>query len=359
MHGLFRSLTTISSLRYEKAPGAGRILIGRKNHPGVSEKVLFGSPVNVSSTRSVRKLLELASEELPLHCDPDRIYGLAEKVDCDPDAEDLFEVRILGHHHWELACEGKILMRVLYGLPSLVKLPFNEKKFRIDLPRIFHNIAKSDEERLVGLVRAAEQESHGTILVITEAAETEAARLTQQATPVKPFQLNTAILRNLTPIDGAVVLDPKGVCYAIGAILDGRATNFGDPGRGARYNSAIRYYESAEAPCMLVVVSSDGGVDFVPDPPPAIRRSLIDSAIEKMTGFEQAKQIGRTQYHETLELLDVHRFYLTQEDCNTLNEVLPRLEERIRGEDEAAIWIVRSPFKPHPGMSPDLYYVTE
>jgi hypothetical protein len=248
MHGLFRSMTTISSLRYEKAAGIGRILIARKNHPSVSEKVSLAAPVGLTSYRSVRKLLELASDEFPLYCDPDRIYGLAKTQEYDGSAEDLFEVRITGHHHWELHHAGEVLMAVQYGLPSLPRLPFDEEKFRADLPRVFRRISSDEIDRLVRLVKTAERESHGTMLVITEAAESEAARLAPQGTPVSPLLLDAEVLKNLTPIDGAIILDPAGSCHAIGTILDGKATEHGDPGRGARYNSAIRYYESSCAP---------------------------------------------------------------------------------------------------------------
>ena len=357
VHGLFGSLTTISSLRYEKAPGAGRILIARKSHPSVAEEVSLASPVKLTSYTSVRKLLELASDDLPLFCDPDQIYGLAHELEYTPAAEDLFEVQILGHHHWELKHTGKILMRVQYGLPSLARLPFDEDKLRIDLPRIFRKISPANIELLVDLVRVAERESHGTMLVITDAAATEAARLAQQGTPISPLLLKAEVLRNLTPIDGAIILDPGGLCHVIGTILEGKATDSGDPSRGARYNSALRYYESAEAPCMIVVVSSDGGVTFIPDPPPAIRRSLIDSAIETMVGLESAGEIKRRLYRQTLDWLEAHRFYLAESDCNILNGLVDKLDERIRSEDQATMWIIRAPFRPHSGMDPELYYV--
>lgn len=359
MHGLFRSLTTISSLRYEKAAGTGRILITRRHHPSVAEKVSFSEPVKLTSYRSVRKLLELASREMPLFCDPDQIYGLGQELDYDGGEEDLFVVQILGHHHWELRHHGQILMRVQYGLPSLPKLPFDEEKLRTDLPRIFRQITPIDVERIVELAKVAERESRGTMLVVTEAAASEAERLSSQGTSVSPFLVDTKLLKSLTPIDGAIILDTAGNCHAIGTILDGNATDKGDPSRGARYNSAIRYYESAEAPCMIVVVSSDGGVDLVPNPPPAIRRSLIDSAIETITGLEAAGKISRTLYRKTLDWLDAHRFYLTEQDCKTLNEVVGRLEVRLRREDQATLWIERSPFSPHPGMTPALYYANE
>ena len=103
----------------------------------------------------------------------------------------------------------------------------------------------------------------------------EAKRLSTQATPVVPIKLKPDLLAQLTTIDGAVILSPDGKCYAIGGILDGLASVEGDPSRGARYNSAIRYVKSSKASCLAVVVSEDGGTTFFPDLPPPVRRSDI------------------------------------------------------------------------------------
>ena len=357
MHGLFRSLTMASSLRYEKAAGKGRMILARKGHPAIKERVYLNSPVKLTAHRTVRKLLELASDELPLHCDPDHAYGIATQCAYNPTQEDLFTIEIRGHHHWELSHAGQVLMRVQYGLPAVPHLPFDEQKLRVDLRRIFRQISADDGERLIELVRTAERESHGTMLVITEAAQTEANRLASQGTPIKPLTLDPSTLRNLTPIDGAIVMDPAGVCYAIGTILDGQATNNGDPGRGARFNSALRYYESATAPCMIVVVSSDGGVDFIPNPMPMIRRAVIDAAIAILKEFAEASDIPRRRYRMTVDILDEHRFYLTEEDCNLLNPLLERMDSRIRSDDKAQLWIVRSLYTPNPTMTPALYYL--
>jgi hypothetical protein len=359
MHGLCRSLTTLASLRYEKAAGTGRILIARRDHPSVTNRVSFATPTTLRAHRSVRKLLELSSDELPLSCDPERAYGLAERGAYDPKGEDLFEVRFLGHHRWELRHANQLLMRVEVGLPSLPKLPFNEEKLRTDLPRIFKGITPTDVDRLVALIGAAEKESHGTLLVITEAAESEARRLAPQGTPVTPFQVTADTLPHLTPIDGALILDPTGVCHAIGTILDGQATENGDPGRGARYNSAVRYYESADAPCLLVVVSSDGGIDLVPNPPPAIRRAAIDEAINGLRELADDPRLNWRRYHATLDWLDEHRFYLMAQDCDILNKLVADTEERIRHEDQAQVCVVRRPFAPSPHMNELLYYLRD
>ena len=74
-------------------------------------------------------------------------------------------------------------------------------------------------------------------------------------------------------MDGSLLIDPHGICHAVGVILDGAAQGVGDPARGARYNSAIRYQSGATSPTVVVVVSEDGGVDLVP----MARRGFGDS----------------------------------------------------------------------------------
>jgi hypothetical protein len=71
------------------------------------------------------------------------------------------------------------------------------------------------------------------------------------------------LLERCTSIDGTVIIDTKGICYAIGAILDGDVSNHGDRTRGGRYNSALMYVDTVAVPSVIVVVSRDGTVDIV------------------------------------------------------------------------------------------------
>ena len=265
-HDLFRNCTTISSLQYERSAGSGRILLASKNHSGIEHVVSFETPVKLRNFRAARKLLQLAFEDISLHCDSNEIYGIARVGTCDWSKEDQFEVQIIDHHHWELRHNGRILMTVNYGLPSLPKLGLDEEAFRKHAKNIFDGIEGSSIDLLLSLVTEAGQESHGTLLVISTNAGEEARRLTSQGTPIAPCLMTPELLRHLTPIDGAIMLDTTGICHAIGTILDGRATINGDPGRGARFNSAVRYVESFSeiGGCLAVVVSEDGDIDFVP-----------------------------------------------------------------------------------------------
>jgi DNA integrity scanning protein DisA with diadenylate cyclase activity len=76
-------------------------------------------------------------------------------------------------------------------------------------------------------------------------------------------------MKLVTAIDGAVLLDFDGLCYAIGVILDGTVKpGDGDSSRGARYLAAIKYLnwsEKNDHKCLIIVVSEDGMINIFPE----------------------------------------------------------------------------------------------
>lgn len=353
---LFRAFSTVSSLHYEKAEGRGSIFLARKGHPALETRMEFSASARMKHHNHARKLLELTSTELALHSDSDHIFGLVAPRRDQMTTEDVFEVRIFGHHHWELIHAGRSLMRVKYGQPALPRTRIDHQKLRVDLERIFDGISDEDAQVLISLVAQAVEESHGTMLVISADAAQEAARLTAQCIPVKPRRLTSNLLRHLTPIDGAVLLSPDGMCHAIGTILDGIASANGDPSRGARFNSAVRYVESTKAPCLAVVVSENGAVDYVPDLRPPIPRAEIETRLTALEAFHRSPRVGQHAYVEVLAWFDVHRFYLLEEHCRRLNDIVAAIEARFEAQDTALVNVLRGQYKVHPDMTPHLYY---
>lgn len=120
------------------------------------------------------------------------------------------------------------------------------------------------------LIKEASKQNHGTMLVFHAEASTEAERLgkCKRALELKPIQLENE-LDNLVPIssiDGALIIDFDGVCYALGAILDGKASENSKRGRGARYNSGLSYVETqkqSDKKCLVVVISEDESIDIL------------------------------------------------------------------------------------------------
>ena len=265
-HDLFRNVSTLARLIHEGRTSEGRLLLAKRGHKAVKQELAFENPIPLGLLRTSRKILQLSSSEMLLQTNSREVTGLATVRNVNLDDEDLFEIRIVGSDRWAILHGERSLMTVDHGVPSLTRPEFSEPDARNVLSSAFANIDEQDIDNLMSLVEQASSEQHGTMLLISTIADAEATRLTRQSTPISPQPLTATLLRHVTPIDGAVLLDPKGTCHAIGVILDGMAVpELGDPGRGARYNSAVRYVQtsSQDAACVAVVVSEDGGVDFV------------------------------------------------------------------------------------------------
>jgi hypothetical protein len=256
---LFSDCNAIAALPYEGRGGAGKMLIAERQHPNVEPKIIFKSPIRLSDHRMSRKALEMAREDLCLLCDGSRIYGLGVATgDYDSANQDLFVVEFTKQHSWRLWHDTHELMTVTLGKPSLPAKRISEGAFDEHFRRSFDKVKGIDSKSIYKLVEAAAAQDHGALLVVSEIAEAEAKRLGGQ---VEPFALIDERVRSLTAIDGAVVIDPTGMCHGVGVILDGQAVESWDPSRGSRYNSAMRYVSTKRDEghkCMAVVISEDG-----------------------------------------------------------------------------------------------------
>ena len=262
--GLWHACNTISSLRYEGASSQGQLIISSPDHQGIVKRVTFKRAVPLSDHVAVRKLLETHQPGFALLSDGHEVYGLG-NVNLESSVPDqtLFNVTFLSHYTWELAYGMRPLMRVSYGHPRMPEATIRENAFRGLCERLFARTTGHDTDALWTLAETATRQAHGTMLVITPKAASEVDRLRQQGAPVEPVRLAEEGILALTSVDGALIADPRGVVHGFSVILDGKATSRGNPARGARYNSAVRYTGSSKVPCIAVVVSEDGTVDIV------------------------------------------------------------------------------------------------
>ena len=360
LHGLFEACNIISSLRYEGAEGIGKMLVARRGHPNIEVTLALLYPIRIRDYRAVRKLLEMSSDEISLLSDSGYIYGLGKIVGLyDQRTEDLFLIRFVRHYTWELLHGEHFLMRVIYGQPELPKTSIDKCKFETDIKRIFVAVTLKEITQLWELVLEATRQKHGTMVVVSTGAKKEAKRLENQATIIDPIKLTLPIMKVITTIDGAVIIDPNSTCYAIGAILDGLASQKGTPARGARYNSAIRYVETSEYPCMAIVVSEDGSIDLIPNLMPQIQRSAILEAIEQLKNFKTEENFNLKKFNQTMSWLSDHRFYLLPEMCDEINRFRREVEAtRDRLIEPTAIRIVYSDFVPNEEMD-ETYFLDE
>jgi DNA integrity scanning protein DisA with diadenylate cyclase activity len=236
LYGLFNTCNIISSLRYEGREGTGNMLIAKRGHPNIETTIELSSPVRMRDYRAVRRLIE---------------------------SENLFLINFTENFIWELVHANNVMMLVKYGHPELPRMKIDKERFKVKVRQIFPGIESDSIEILRTLFLEAIDQKRGTIVVVSTGAQEEATRILNQCTKIKPVKLTPEIMQRVTAIDGAVIIDTKGICYAVGVILDGLASKKGNPSRGARYNSAIRYVETSKYPCFAIVVSEDGSINFI------------------------------------------------------------------------------------------------
>lgn len=266
---LFNAFNIISSLSYEGEKSTGKLILSDMTHPNTTTKVGLQEPVRLSEFNRVRKLLEITSSGLDLLCDGSNVYGFG-TVDIssyDETREDLFVVKFVGHYSWQLLHNNVELMVVNYQAPALPDPAVKKADFSAQAQKELVNISDDDLLLLWELSLEAAEQHHGTMLVVSDHAAEEAQRLQSQATVIEPLKLTKELIMPLSSIDGAILITEKSVCHAIGVILDGIAVEGrGDPSRGARYNSAIRYAEYMRQQgntCFIIVISEDGIINLM------------------------------------------------------------------------------------------------
>lgn len=349
LQDVFDTLNVISSLPYEGAEAIGTLIFAPAGTEVVDIRVGLHEPVRLRNHKLARKMIETSGGDLYCLCfGAEGISGLGGLRDANADR--VFRVTFSGHYKWDLYYKNHLLMKSSFGVPQLPSVRLKEHEFRSNARRLFPSIDREAERRLWSIVEAAIEQRHGTMIVVSAAAQDEANRFKKQSIGIKPIQLNSDLVHHLSGIDGAVLIDLEGICYAVGVILDGTATDEGDPSRGARFNSAIRYIASAKTPTMCLVVSEDGYVNMFPKLRSQIRKSDIDDRIALL------KTQNIKNYHKTRNWLDEHRFYLTAEQCEVVNNELFRINSTpYEGGD---LHIVIPSFKPHPDMN-STYYLPE
>ncbi len=358
LHGLYDACNSIASLRYEGAEGLGKIFIAKKDHPNIRFTLQLKDPIPINENRKVRKFLELSNDNSQIICDSKLIYGLGEQTGkYNPKEESLFIINFISHHKWEVIHENNTMMVVEYYQPNLPKERINRIKFYGDLKRIFTDIDKNRLDDLWDIVSEAIKQSHGTMLVITDNAAEESERLGKQCFPINPIKLSSALVKQVSSIDGSILLDKNSICYAIGVILDGQATDKGDSSRGARYNSAIRYYEQfgKKVPTVLVIISEDGMINLVPNLKPQIKHSLILEMINALEVMSKAVEIRIKDFNSAMSFLQNIEFYLTVEECETINRLRKKIEAKHLAN--ANIKIVYRDFEPNPEMNESYYTI--
>lgn len=352
--GLFDSFEALASTAYEGRAGSGTVILAGDGHPHVDVAIRLRAPISVRERLQFRKLLELTDHQLGLLIDGTTIYGLgAISEQYDGGTEDLFRFSVVEQGVWSLSHHDAPLLRVANGHPQLPRPRMSPSLFVDSMRRVFVDVDDDDIRSIWRLAQTAVNQGKGTMLVVTTAAEQEARRLAPQALAIDPQPIGSRMLRSLTKIDGAVLLTPDGTCHAVGVILDGIATGAGDPGRGARYNSAVRYTAASSAPCLIVIVSDDGLIDVHPELAPRVRPEDVEQALFDLETIGGSDDVDIESFYAARERLRTFAFYLSDSQCERANAVVARVEQLRFGESGLRLAVV--PFAPDPRMNDSFF----
>ena len=349
---LFERFNRISSLMYEGTRGVGQLLLVKPEDDTVDFLIKLSKPVPFDQHRWSRKVLQLASSGTPLIANCKEILGLGHvAAGIDPwESQNVFQIDFLDHYHWRLSCGDEVMLISRYSVPSLPQDIFPHDLILDTYQRLSPNSCTKDIDRFADLVETAAGQRHGSMLVVAEDAASEAHRLQGEGTRIEPAELTPDLYRQVSNIDGAVIMDLHGHCHAIGVILDGQSGPECTPSRGARYNSAVRYINSSKRSRLAVVISDDRTLDFVPPLRCRIRRSALESAISELEAATS------DNYHSSINWLYSNRFYLNQRQCDRVNEALERIrQEPMKTGEIRRVW---SKFLPDPYFN-ESYYESE
>jgi len=271
------NIEKISALAYEKNEAIGDFVFASKDS---IVKLLefatikFETPYELNKHKLIRKLLEIVSADYCILSTTRKIYGIIERSKItdiiDKNILDfIFIINIEKGRVWNIYYEDRqgpySLLKSEYNNYSYIKPEADHIKFENAISKIF---SSKQADPLKRIVDQASKQTHGTMIVFSKNAEDEVHRLHKCCIPVKKIDLsdnaNEKIIRFITSIDGAVLCDGQGICYAIGVILDGETSGeFEDISRGARYNSAHRYHTTRKEDCVIVIISEDKDITVV------------------------------------------------------------------------------------------------
>ncbi|MGJ1367611.1 hypothetical protein [Sphingobacterium spiritivorum] len=355
LHGLFEACNKLSTERYEGSENIGTLIIAEKDDPNIELITPLEEPFSFRDYRKVRKLLQLSNDELGMVCNTNKVFGLGKiKQDYDVASESVFKVKFLGIHCWDVLHHNQPILQMRYGLADFPSERITKEKFVSDASRVFSSLTRQNAEKLFSLAKSITTQARGALLIISDNAEAEAARLKNQCFPVTPIKATEEVLLNLSSIDGGVLIDQDGLIWAYGVILDGIVGEHGNSSRGSRYNSAITYheYKSTTDGLMIIIVSEDGSIDVLPTLRPQIKHSDITNMIAVLEKLEIDGQEGGKTFNELMEWFKNNSFYLTTEEVAHINELKKTIDEKIPIRN---VKIMHDDFVANPAMNNSFY----
>ena len=318
----------LSSLTYENRPNVGQMIICPEKHDLVKLVFEFENKINMNilMQKKIRKLLEMTSNELYLQHDGEYITKLIEINNNKLIQENFITINFVGLNEWKLTIGLQTPLSIKNGKITSLTDKKIEMEFSDILPRKFPDISSEQIKKLWNIIKICMKQKSGTLVIISDDCETEYNRLKNTAINIKPACIDNKLFRHLTSIDGAIMLDLDGVCYSVGMILDGDIEEYGDMSRGSRYNSAIRYINT-NLKSIAIIVSEDKIVDIYPKLPKPISKNVFKIYYDDLIFVLSQATADNTKILKSLKTIMDNQFYLSQDQCNVINEHIQKFPD--------------------------------
>lgn len=261
----------------------------------ITETILFSNTLTLKQTnpKFLRKILEMTEENNSLLVSKPHIQGLnLFRSDWNliglghNNSNTIATAHFMGSSKWQLYTDTELINYDGKTFTIRIKnVPSDETDYDTFI-QFYKTIIDWEEHytKFLDIYNYLTKQKHGTMLVVSKKAKQEAERLCNANRGIKIEPIDISVLDKdkllqLSRIDGAILIDPNCICYALGVILDGivEPSFKGDPGRGARYNSAKLYIHNIKTSlemnaintytkeyaddAMVVVISEDGYID--------------------------------------------------------------------------------------------------
>ena len=287
---LYEIVNRIATLNYEKEEAKGRIIfIPLALKEFIKYEIEFEELIDLKEERLIRKLIEISRKDLSLIATPEGFLGFGKLKELEKIVDQkIYIIDFLGINDYEIYIgkvkkeekesienlkdqkikyymKEELLLKIYHGFPKLE----NKVTFMVEeiLKKEFKGISVESSKKIIKIIENAKGQKKGTLLVFLENALNERKRFSKQAINIKNHENIVSFIDDISSIDGALMFNTKGECCSIGLILDGITTKeTGNPSRGARYNSALKYIENRKEKkekALAVVVSEDGMVDYI------------------------------------------------------------------------------------------------
>jgi len=252
--------TQISNYEYEGDFCKGKIIFT----DDIEDIIRFTRPISVEvkNVKKIRKIIEMSGENVSLIASISRkkIVGM-DSIDKHMDS---YMLEFVGKNTWNLSYNGVFIIKFIDGQYRLPEMKIDEELF---IDKLNEKFGDKYDKSVVNIIKAAVQQKHGTMIVISPDAEKETEAIIKGGKGIAIDKVNLThkteeLIIGLCSIDGAFMIDPYGYCEGIGLILSNLSGGKGNPERGARYNSALNYVKSHES-SIVIVVSEDGMVDIL------------------------------------------------------------------------------------------------